>query len=85
VQKNGGLHFTYMKSPEDVSKKITAFEHTEYDSSEFTSINSIKSRMKNFRDPYDRDYQLRIVDINNSFPDYIVNNQKKYAHIIFRE
>ena len=85
VQKNGGWHFTYMKSPEDVSKKITAFEHTEYDSSEFTSINSIKSRMKNFRDPYDRDYQLRIVDINNSFPDYIVNNQKKYAHIIFRE
>jgi len=41
--------------------------------------------MKNFKDPYDRGYQLKIVEINSSFPKYIVDNQKKYCHIIFQE
>jgi hypothetical protein len=41
--------------------------------------------MKNFKDPYDRGYQLKIVEIDNSFPDYIVNNKKKYSHIIFQK
>jgi hypothetical protein len=74
-----------MKSPEEISDKITDFSHTEYNLDKFTSINSIQSRMKNFKDPYDRGYQLKIVEIDNSFPDYIVNNQKKYSHIIFQK
>jgi hypothetical protein len=74
-----------MKSPEEISDKITDFSHTEYNLDKFTSINSIQSRMKNFKDPYDRGYQLKIVEINSSFPKYIVDNQKKYCHIIFQE
>jgi len=85
VHEDGGWHFTYMKSPEEISDKITDFSHTEYNMDEFTSINSIQSRMKGFKDPYDRDYELKIVDIDDSFPDYIVNNQKKYTHIIFQK
>jgi len=74
-----------MKSPEDVSKKITAFEHTEYDLDKFTSIDSIKSRMTSFVDPYDRDYQLKIIKIDDSFPKYILDNQKKYSHIFYQQ
>jgi len=85
VHENGGWHFTYMKSPEDVSKKITAFEHTEYDLDKFTSIDSIKSRMTSFVDPYDRDYQLKIIKIDDSFPKYILDNQKKYSHIFYQQ
>jgi len=41
--------------------------------------------MKIFKDPYDRNYQLKVVEIDSSFPDYIVNNQKKYDHIIYKK
>ena len=60
-----------------------AFSHTEYDLNEFTSVNSIKSRIESIKDPYDRDYQLKIVEIDHSFPEYILNNQIKYSHIIY--
>ena len=83
IHEKGGWHFTYMKSPEDVRKKIMAFEHEEYNLHEFTSVNSIKSRIESFTDPYDRDYQLKIVEIDDSYPDYISNNQHKYSHIIY--
>jgi len=72
-----------MKSPEEISDKITDFSHTEYNLDKFTSINSIQSRMKNFKDPYDRGYQLKIVEIDNSFPKHIRDNQNKYSHIVY--
>ena len=83
IHEQGGWHFTYMKSPESISKKIMAFSHTEYDLHEFTSVHSIKSRIESIKDPYDRDYQLKIVEIDHSFPEYILNNQIKYSHIIY--
>jgi hypothetical protein len=85
IYENGGWHFTYMKSPEEISDKMTDFSHTEYNLDKFTSVNSIQSRMKIFKDPYDRNYQLKVVEIDSSFPDYIVNNQKKYDHIIYKK
>jgi hypothetical protein len=39
--------------------------------------------MKNFKDPYDRGYQLKIVEIDESFPKYIRDNQNKYSHIVY--
>jgi len=84
IYENGGWHFTYMKSPEEISDKITDFSHTEYNLDKFTSVDSIQSRMKTFKDPYDRNYQLKIIEIDNSFPKYIINNQKKYSHIIYQ-
>lgn len=83
IHEEGGWHFTYMKSPENISKKIMAFSHTEFDLHEFTSVELIKSRMNNIKDPFDRDYELTKVEIDDSFPEYIVNNQNHYSHIIF--
>ena len=83
IQEDGGWHFTYMQSPENISKKIMAFSHTEFDSLEFTSVNSIQSRIRGVKDPFDRDYELEIIDIDDSFPDYIYKNQDKYPHLIY--
>ena len=74
-----------MKSPEEISEKITDFSHTEYNLDKYTSVDSIQSRMEDFQDPYDRDYQLKIVEIDNSFPRYIVDNQERYHHIIYKK
>ena len=85
IYEDGGWHFTYMKSPEEISEKITDFSHTEYNLDKYTSVDSIQSRMEDFQDPYDRDYQLKIVEIDNSFPRYIVDNQERYHHIIYKK
>jgi hypothetical protein len=41
-------------------------------------MNNLKSRMENNKDPLLRDwYQYHTVDIDDSFPTYIVENQDK--------
>lgn len=83
IFENGGWHFTYMKSPEEIRDKIKDFSHTEFDLEEYTSINAINSRIQKFKDPYDRGYQLNIVEIDHSFPNYIIRNKDKYTNIIY--
>ena len=83
IYDDGGWHFTYMKSPEKISSKISDFSHTEFDTNEFTSIDLVKKRMKQLSDPFDRDFHFKIVNIDESYPEYIVENQGKYRHIIY--
>jgi len=84
IYNNGGWHFTYMKSPEKISDKISDFSHTEFDTNEFTSIDSVKKRMNQLSDPFDRDFRFEIVDIDDSYPRYIIENQNKYFNIIYK-
>jgi len=82
IIEDGGWHFTYLKSPNQIRDKIKDFSHTEYDYEEYTSLKSIKSRIKELEDPFDRNYKFEKVVIDNSFPKYIIDNQRKYSHLI---
>lgn len=83
IQNNGGWHFTYMNSSKGIQDKISAFAHTEFNLDEFSSIDNINSRKENFIDPFDRGYDMRIVQIDRTFPDYLIENLDKYAHMIY--
>jgi len=63
--KNGGWHFSYFGSPEFISNKIKNFAHQEFNSSDYTDIDKIKSRVDNNQDPYGRYWvQLENSDID---------------------
>jgi len=85
IYENAGWHFTYMKTPMKIKEKIQDFSHTEFNISKFNKINLIESRIKNLKDPYDRNYSLKIIDIDQSYPEYIIKNQDRYAHLIFKK
>ena len=75
---NGGWHFTFCGGEEMVRSKIQAFSHTEHNTP--AVMNSLKSRMEDNKDPLLIDwYQYRTVKIDDSFPEYIVENQDKLA------
>lgn len=81
---NGGWHFSYLGSPEQIQYKLKTFAHDEMDIPEFTNIDVIKNNIKNHSDLFNRfgNYKFRIDQINNSFPQYVINNIDKYAEFI---
>ena len=73
---NGGWHFSFLQSPQDIAKKIKSYSHGEFNTSENTNEENIKKKILNNLDIFDRGYKLKKIDIDRSFPDYIFSNRK---------
>ena len=82
--KNGGWHFTYLMNAENIAKKIKSSEHSEFNRSNFTQIKKIEYRMNNLIDPFDRSNKLKRVNIDESFPEYLIKNQDFYSEWILK-
>ena len=87
--KNGGWHFTNIKSPEDLEKKFQNFLHHQDFEASGLKLEDIKKMVKNNKILYDlgidrRDYKwngtktLAKVDISE-MPNYLFNNYEKYS------
>ena len=71
---NGGWHFAYLQTPENISKKIRSFAHGEFNKSDLTDEKKIEEKIRKNIDIFNRGYKLKKVDIDNSFPDFIFKN-----------
>ena len=76
--ENGGWHFNYLSEPEEISKKLKTFAHTEYDKDKFTNLDTIKENINSMKDLFNKGYQYHKVKLDNTFPEYILNNQEKF-------
>ena len=74
IINDGGWHFAFLQSPENISKKIKSFAHGEFNNSDLTDENKIKEKIMMNQDIFNRGHKLKKVEIDSSFPDYIVNN-----------
>ena len=75
---DGGWHFSFLKRPEGISKKIKSYSHSEFNKPEFTDEKKIEERIKNKVDIFDRDLKYEKIDLDNTFPTYILENFVKY-------
>ena len=88
--KNGGWHFNYLLTPEQISRKLKSLAATQWDwgenltKKEFFSIKNIKEKINNQKDLFNRKHKYEKVKINNSFPDYILKNQDKLKNWIIK-
>ena len=73
----GGWHFSFLQSAEDISKKIKSFSHGEFNIEENTNAEIIKQKIKEKKDIFGRGFKLKRVDIDESFPDYILRHKEK--------
>ncbi len=80
--KNGGWHFSFLMSPEEIQEKIKSFAHAEFNNDNFTNLQKIKYSIKNGIDLFDRKMNYMKVELDNSFPDYILNNKIKFKNWI---
>lgn len=81
---DAGWHFTSMGGPKNVRKKIYSFAHDEYRNSDLDfSENALAERIKNGMDLFYRPgYRIEKVEIDDTFPKYLIENQQKYMDII---
>ena len=80
--KNSGWHFNNIMEPEAISRKLKSFAHTEFSGQEFSSVDVIKSKIVKKIDLFNRGHQYKKVDLDNSFPKYILENYKLYKSYI---
>ena len=79
---NGGWHFSFLYDVEGIIKKISSFQHTEFDKEEFKKKEIIEEKIRNGEDIFDRNFVFKKVEIDDKFPEYLINNKKKYKNWI---
>ena len=81
---NGGWHFSYLGSPEQIQYKLKTFAHDEFDSEEYTNIENIKNSINSKEDLFHRfgNNKFKIQKIDSSWPTYILENINKYKEFI---
>ena len=82
--ENGGWHFTYLMDFQKISDKIKSSELFEFKKFNFTNINNIQFRVENLIDPFDRNYKLKKIKIDETYPKFILDNQEYYKDWILK-
>ena len=77
---NAGWHWSFLGGEEMIEKKIRSYAHEEYDNEE--TIQQIKTRMMYNEDVFNRGFELKTVELDDFYPQYILDNQDKLAHLI---
>ena len=78
IIENGGWHFAYLQSTENISKKIKSFAHGEFNKPNFSNQEKIEEKIKMGKDIFDRNISYRKVEVDSSFPKYIIENKEKF-------
>ena len=79
---NGGWHFSYIMPLGKIKHKIESFAHGEWNSEKFSNIDHIKKQIEAKRDLYNNNRILKKVEIDNTFPRYILDNIEKFREFI---
>ena len=78
IIQNGGWHFSYIMSPEEISEKIKSFSHAEYNLDKYTNIKIIEDRLSKGLDLFDRNQSYQKVELDFSFPKSFFENNNKF-------
>ena len=80
--KDAGWHFSFLKKPESIIKKIRSYSHQEFNTPKFTNKNTIEEKISNGEDLFERNIKYKAIEIDKSFPKYIINNKEKLKYWI---
>ena len=78
--QDAGWHFSFFGNAEDFKLKLASYEHTENNNEQVTS--NAAEKIEQGLDPLGRTNKLITVPLDDSYPDYVLNNQDKYAEFI---
>ncbi len=77
IIKDGGWHFAYLQTPENISKKIRSFAHGEFNKANIINEENIIQKIEKGQDIFERGHNLKKVEIDSSFPEFIKDNTEK--------
>ncbi len=70
----GGWHFSFLLKPSDIAKKIKSFSHGEFHQNQFVNEEKIKEKIANNEDIFGRGFELKKINIDESYPSFIREN-----------
>ena len=82
IIKDGGWHFSYLQSPENIIKKIISFSHGERNKPEFANQKNIEEKIKMKKNIFDLGFSYKKIDIDHTYPKYIIENREKLKNWI---
>ena len=77
IIKDGGWHFSYLQNPKNLLKKISSFSHGEHNKPEFANEKNIMQKIKMQKNIFDLGFSYRKIEIDDTFPKYIIENKEK--------
>tara|TARA_B100002052_G_C15847589_1_gene583320 strand:- start:59 stop:865 length:807 start_codon:yes stop_codon:yes gene_type:complete len=77
IIENGGWHFSYLQKAENISKKIKSFSHGEFNKDHIINEENIKHKIEKGEDIFEREHKIKKIEIDSSFPEYILKNKDK--------
>ena len=82
IIKDGGWHFSYLQSTENILKKISSFSHGEHNKPEFANLKSIEESIRMKKNIFGLKFSYKKIDIDHTFPKYIIENKEKFKEWI---
>ena len=82
IFEDGGWHFNSLLTPEEISLKLKTFAHTEFAKPEDSNLEIIKKNIEEKKDLFKRNHEYKRVDLDNTYPKYILNNKEKLNYWI---
>ena len=82
--KNAGWHFSYLGGVEAIIKKIDSFSHQEFNSDYFKDPDRLRQVLESGGDLFNRSNKWRFVELDESYPEYILQNIDRYEKLIFQ-
>ena len=77
---DGGWHFNSFLTPEEISLKLKTFAHNEFAKPEYSDVDVIKKNIQQNKDLFKRNLTYTKVDLDTTFPKYILDNKQKLSY-----
>ena len=75
----GGWHFSFLQTPQDIKKKIKSYSHGEFNTSDILHEGKIEERISQERDIFNRSIKLKKIEIDSRFPSFVLKNKNKFS------
>jgi len=77
-----GWHFSYLGGVESIQEKLRSFSHTEYNKPKFLNEDHLRTKIADGKDILNRSKPISYVSIDDTWPQYVFENQDEYEHLI---
>ena len=68
-----------------ISKKLKTFPHNEFSSDKYSNIDTVKKKISNLEDLFERGHKYRRIEVDDSYPEYIINNLSYFKDYILEQ
>ena len=75
---NGGWHFSFLQTPQQILEKIKSYSHGEFNNENINEKNIEEKILKN-QDIFGRKTTLKKIELDESYPKYILDNKEKFS------